>query len=90
MPRQKSLSKIPCVTARTPDCRDPDIIRNPLPGEDPNDNLQHSGEISKVIARNSLMHRLIKTSGVDLNASLGFDTNSIGGSRGRPGLQLYV
>jgi len=39
-----------CVD-RTPDCRDPDIFRNPLPGEDPNDNLQHSGDISKVIAK---------------------------------------
>jgi outer membrane receptor protein involved in Fe transport len=65
-------------TARTPDCRDPDIIRNPLLGEDPNDNLQHSGEISKVIAR-FINAPTVKTSGVDLNASLDFDTNSIGG-----------
>ena len=66
-----------CVL-RTPDCRDPDIIRNPLPGEDPNDNLQHSGEISSVIAR-FINAPTVKTSGVDLQASLGFDTNSIGG-----------
>jgi iron complex outermembrane receptor protein len=65
-------------TARTPDCRDPDIIRNPLPGEDPSDNLQHSGEISKVIAR-FINAPTVKTSGVDLNANLGFDTNSLGG-----------
>jgi len=63
--------------ARTPDCRDPDIIRNPLVGEDPNDNLQHSGEISKVIAK-FINAPTVKTSGVDLNASLDFDTNSIG------------
>ena len=63
---------------RTPDCRDPDIIRNPLAGEDPNDNLQHSGEISKVIAR-FINAPTVETSGVDLNASLSFDTNSIGG-----------
>ena len=62
--------------ARTPDCRDPDIIRNPLVGEDPNDNLQHSGEISKVIAQ-FINAPTIETSGVDLNATLGFDTNSL-------------
>lgn len=65
-------------TARTPDCRDPDIIRNPLPGEDPNDNLQHSGEISKIITP-FINAPTVKTSGIDLNASLGFDTNSLGG-----------
>jgi len=64
--------------ARTPDCRDPDIIRNALVGEDPNDNLQHSGEISKVVA-NFVNAPTIETSGVDLNASFSFDTNSIGG-----------
>lgn len=63
--------------ARTPDCRDPDIIRNPLPGEDPDDNLQHSGEISKVIAR-FINAPTVKTSGVDLRASYGIDTDSIG------------
>jgi len=63
--------------ARTPDCRDPDIIRNALVGEDPIDNLQHSGEISKVVA-NFVNAPTIETSGVDLNASLGFDTNSLG------------
>jgi outer membrane receptor protein involved in Fe transport len=63
--------------ARTPDCRDPDILRNPLVGEDPNDNLQHSGDISKVIA-NFVNAPTIETSGVDLNAALGFDTNSLG------------
>jgi len=63
--------------ARTPDCRDPDIIRNALALEDPNDNLQHTGEISKVIAR-FINAPTVKTSGVDLNATLDFDTNSIG------------
>jgi iron complex outermembrane receptor protein len=62
---------------RTPDCRDPDILRNARAGEDPNDNLQHSGEISKVIA-NFVNAPTIETSGVDLNATLGFDTNSLG------------
>jgi outer membrane receptor protein involved in Fe transport len=63
--------------ARTPDCRDPDILRNPRVGEDPDDNLQHSGEISKVIA-NFVNAPTIETSGVDLNANYGFDTNSLG------------
>lgn len=58
--------------ARTPDCRDPDIIRNALPGEDPNDNLDHSGEISKVITR-FVNAPEIDTSGIDLTASYGFD-----------------
>ena len=66
-----------CVL-RTPDCRDPDIIRNAIAGEDPNDNLQHSGEISKVIAQ-FINAPTVKTSGVDLSANLGFDTNSAGG-----------
>jgi outer membrane receptor protein involved in Fe transport len=35
---------------RTPDCRDPNIIRNAITGEDPDDNLQHSGEIVRVIS----------------------------------------
>ncbi|MEJ2603903.1 MAG: TonB-dependent receptor [Gammaproteobacteria bacterium] len=63
--------------ARTPDCRDPDILRNPLPGEDPDDNLQHSGEISKVISR-FINAPTVKTSGVDLSASYGIDTDSLG------------
>jgi len=71
-----TIENILC-NARTPDCRDPNIIRNPLVGEDPNDNLQHSGEISKVIAQ-FVNAPTIKTSGVDLNATLGFDTNSLG------------
>ncbi len=58
--------------ARTPDCRDPDILRNPLPGEDPNDNLQHSGEISKVITP-YVNAPTIDTSGIDLSASINFD-----------------
>ena len=66
-----------CVQ-RTPDCRDPDIIRNPIAGEDPNDNLQHSGEISKVIAK-FINAPTVKTSGIDLRAALNFDTNSVGG-----------
>jgi len=65
-----------CVN-RTPDCRDPDIFRNPLTGEDPNDNLQHSGEISKVIAR-FINAPTVKTSGVDLRATYGWDTMSAG------------
>ncbi|MDH4109434.1 MAG: TonB-dependent receptor [Gammaproteobacteria bacterium] len=71
-----SIENALCVN-RTPDCRDPDIIRNPLPGEDPADNLQHSGEISKVIAR-FINAPTVQTSGVDLNATLGWDTASAG------------
>ena len=62
---------------RTPDCRNNDIERNPLPGEDPADNLQHSGEISKVIAR-FINAPTIKTSGVDLRANYALDTSSAG------------
>ena len=62
--------------ARTPDCRDPDIIRNALPGEDPNDNLQHSGEISRVIAP-FINAPTVETDGVDVAASYVID---IGGS----------
>ena len=64
-----------CVN-RTPDCRDDDIIRNPLPGEGPT-NVEHSGEISKVIAR-FINAPTVKTSGVDLNATYGWDTVSAG------------
>lgn len=63
-----------CVN-RTPDCRDPDIFRNPLPGEDPNDNLQHSGEISKVIAR-FINAPTVKTSGIDLRTQFDFEAGS--------------
>ncbi len=64
-----------CVD-RTPDCRDPDIIRNPLPGEDPDDNLQHSGEINRVIVP-FINAPTVKTDGVDVSASYAMD---IGGN----------
>jgi len=59
-----------CVN-RTPDCRDPDIIRNALPGEDPNDNLQHSGEISRVIVP-FINAPTVETDGIDLSAVYDF------------------
>jgi len=55
-----------CVD-RTPDCRDPDVIRNALPGEDPNDNLQHSGEITRVIVP-FINAPTVETDGIDLSA----------------------
>jgi outer membrane receptor protein involved in Fe transport len=55
-----------CVD-RTPDCRDPDIIRNALPGEDPDDNLQHSGEIVRVIVP-FINAPTVDTDGIDLTA----------------------
>jgi len=55
-----------CVD-RTPDCRDPDIIRNALVGEDPNDNLQHSGEITRVIVP-FINAPTVKTDGIDVSA----------------------
>ena len=55
-----------CVD-RTPDCRDPDIFRNALPGEDPNDNLQHSGEITRVIVP-FINAPTVETDGIDLSA----------------------
>jgi iron complex outermembrane receptor protein len=57
---------------RTPDCRDPDIIRNALPGEDPDDNLQHSGEIVRVIAP-FINAPTVETDGIDVTASYAFD-----------------
>ncbi len=60
-----------CVN-RTPDCRDPDIIRNALPGEDPDDNLQHSGEINRVITP-FINAPTVKTDGVDISTSYTFD-----------------
>jgi outer membrane receptor protein involved in Fe transport len=77
-PQTKVSIENALCTLRTPDCRDPEIIRNPLPGEDPNDNLQHSGEISKIITR-FINAPTVKTSGVDLNAALSFDTSAAGG-----------
>jgi outer membrane receptor protein involved in Fe transport len=55
-----------CVD-RTPDCRDPDIIRNALVGEDPADNLQHSGEITRVIVP-FINAPTVKTDGIDVSA----------------------
>jgi outer membrane receptor protein involved in Fe transport len=51
---------------KTPDCRDPKIIRNALTGEDPNDNLQHSGEIVRVISQ-YINAPGVKTDGVDVD-----------------------
>ena len=63
-----------CVN-RTPDCRDPDIFRNALPGEDPNDNLQHSGEITRVIVP-FINAPTVKTDGIDVSAIYDFPTAS--------------
>jgi outer membrane receptor protein involved in Fe transport len=60
-----------CVD-RTPDCRDPDIIRNALPGEDPDDNLQHSGEIVRVIVP-FINAPTVETDGIDVTASYAFE-----------------
>ena len=59
-----------CVN-RTPDCRDPDIFRNALPGEDPNDNLQHSGEITRVIVP-FINAPSVETDGIDVSAVYDF------------------
>jgi len=61
-----SIENTLCVN-RTPDCRDPDIFRNALPGEDPNDNLQHSGEITRVIVP-FINAPTVKTDGIDVSA----------------------
>jgi outer membrane receptor protein involved in Fe transport len=68
-----SIENALCVN-RTPDCRDPDIIRNPLPGEDPNDNLQHSGDITRVIVP-FINAPTVKTDGVDVSALYNFPTS---------------
>ena len=60
-----------CVN-RTPDCRDPDIFRNALTGEDPDDNLQHSGEISRVVVP-FINAPTVETDGVDISASYSID-----------------
>ena len=60
-----SIENTLCVN-RTPDCRDPDIFRNALPGEDPNDNLQHSGEITRVIVP-FINAPTVKTDGIDVS-----------------------
>lgn len=65
-----------CVN-RTPDCRDPDIIRNALAGEDPNDNLQHSGEIVRVIVP-FINAPTVKTDGFDVSAT--WEIPTAGGS----------
>jgi outer membrane receptor protein involved in Fe transport len=60
-----------CVN-RTPDCRDPDIFRNAEAGEDPDDNLQHSGEITRVIVP-FINAPTVETDGLDISASYAFD-----------------
>lgn len=69
-----SIENTLCVD-RTPDCRDPDIIRNALTGEDPNDNLQHSGEIVRVIVP-FINAPTVKTDGVDVSALWNIPTSS--------------
>lgn len=69
---------------RTPDCRDPEIIRNALPGEDPDDNLQHSGEIVRVIVP-FINAPTVDTDGIDIAASYAFDLP--GGSTLTAGLE---
>jgi len=71
-----------CVD-RTPDCRDPDIIRNAEAGEDPDDNLQHSGEINRVIVP-FINAPTVETDGVDISASYAIDM--AGGSQFSLGL----
>jgi iron complex outermembrane receptor protein len=57
-----------CVD-RTPDCRDPDIIRNPADATEAmsDDNLDHSGEISRVIVP-FINAPTVDTDGIDLTA----------------------
>jgi outer membrane receptor protein involved in Fe transport len=69
-----SIENALCVD-RTPNCRDPEIIRNPLPGEDPNDNLQHSGDITRVIVP-FINAPTVKTDGVDISTQYNFPTSS--------------
>jgi len=63
-----------CVD-RTPDCRDPDIIRNPADATEAmtNDNLQHSGEITRVISP-FINAPTVKTDGIDVSAVYDFPT----------------
>ncbi len=63
-----------CVD-RTPDCRDPDIIRNPADATEAmsNDNLQHSGEISRVIVP-FINAPTVDTDGIDISAVFDFPT----------------
>jgi outer membrane receptor protein involved in Fe transport len=72
-----------CVN-RTPDCRDPDIIRNALAGEDPDDNLQHSGEIVRVIVP-FINAPTVETDGFDLSAV--WDIPTAGGNDFMLGLE---
>lgn len=62
---------------RTADCRDPDIIRNPLTGEDPDDNLAHSGEIVRVIS-SYVNAPGVDTDGLDLDIKWNLSTQSAG------------
>jgi outer membrane receptor protein involved in Fe transport len=71
-----------CVD-RTPDCRDPDIFRNAVGLEDPDDNLQHSGEITRVIVP-FINAPTVETDGLDLSASYLMDM--AGGSQFTLGL----
>jgi len=71
-----------CVD-RTPDCRDPDIFRNAVAGEDPDDNLQHSGEISRIIVP-FINAPTVETDGLDIAASYSIDM--AGGSQFSLGL----
>jgi outer membrane receptor protein involved in Fe transport len=71
-----------CVD-RTPDCRDPDIFRNAEPGEDPDDNLQHSGDISRIIVP-FINAPTVETDGLDIAASYSIDM--AGGSQFSLGL----
>lgn len=62
---------------RTADCRDPAIIRNALTGEDPIDNLQHSGEIVRVIS-SYVNAPSVDTDGLDLDINWRLTTQSAG------------
>ncbi|MDZ7684744.1 MAG: TonB-dependent receptor [Gammaproteobacteria bacterium] len=61
----------------TPDCRDPKIIRNPIGNEDPNDNLEHSGEITRVISQ-YINAPAVDTDGVDVDVTWNIPTRELG------------
>lgn len=66
-----------CVN-RTPDCRDPDILRNPIDADEAAaSNIYHTGEISKVITR-FINAPNFETDGVDLRATYNFAESDAG------------
>lgn len=73
-----SIENALCVN-RTPDCRNPDILRNPADATEAatGDNLQYSGEIQKV---NALFINApnVKANGVDISARYDFPSSGAG------------